>query len=589
MGEVSTSTTRPEESGPSATAAASPAAEAPVDTPPLWTPADEEVFGRAVRSRPPDAVDGWTAPARLLHFFLASPRAIVARCGMVVAVVALLLGLPGLAGHSDWGNLGRVALYHGWTLALLLLVFSRVRAIPAHRVLSFALLGASIGALAVYYLAGPLTDLFDPQAPSVWISPPLEEAVKLGLVAVVLVAASRGLRHPGVVDFLIVGYAVGAGFSFHEDALWGRVTTSGFEGSWGIAFPSFFQPEGLFLVAHAGWTALAGAGLGLIVLHWRRPVFAVAGGVLMIVAVADHMAINDRDGSFDWVIDVLYDHKLPGWMLIAALAIAAVLDLRLLRAMELRDHLLTGETRPGRGRSTRAGARRFRRARNGVYFARHRDRSLWPAPPRAATRAVLTSLGRLAGALGRSGGPQAVRGWDADPDDPARARWYGPDGWTPYVAATTGVDLAPPPGRRHAVGITRADPSPGWAKMLVFFASVVVAAVIIRLLTVPEDGPGGIQFAPHSGGRQPDPVGPRLASLADAPNGPGPWGWGGAGAGAGAGAGGGGSGPGTNPGPGDGPTGEPPPLPPDFFDDFGPGSDGPPEDSEDNEEEEECP
>jgi RsiW-degrading membrane proteinase PrsW (M82 family) len=487
--------------------------EPTVDRPPLWTPHDERVFRQAALSSPPSAVDGWTWGSRVMYFFLSSPRVIAARVGMIVALLSVASALPTLADYSSWGNLGRVAWYHAWTLAVLAILSTRIRAVAAHRLLGLAILGASLGAIAVYYLSGPINDLTGADTPSVWVTPPLEETVKLLLVAGVLLFARRRLAQPGVVDLGLVGYAVGAGFAFHEDALWGRVTTSGFDGPWGLAFPTIFQPDGLFVIGHAGWTAMTAIGLGMIVLHWRRPLWAVLGAVLIVVPFADHMAINSRDGAFDWVNEVLFDHKAPAWLLALGFIVALGLDLQVRRSMSGRDHVLPS------GSGHRAGddpdptalvgrvyaMRRYARFRNGVHYARHRDRAVWPAPRPASTSAVLVNLGRSARTAGYPVGPRADTGWDLDPSDPERARWFTTDGWTPYVSSPTGVELSPAPGRAHAVGVTRDDPAPNWMKLIGLFVGVVVAAVMIRWATAPEQGPAGVRFSlPDAPNRPPN-------------------------------------------------------------------------------------
>lgn len=564
-----------------------------VDPPPLWTPHDERVFRRAALTGPPSRVDGWSFPSRLLHFFLSSPRAILSRVGMVVALVFVIAALPELADDSSWGNLWRVAWYHAWVLVLLALVSTRLRALPAHRILAFVILGASAGALAVYYLSGPITDLTGSGTPTVWVTPPLEEAVKLLLVAGVLIGARRRLSQPGVIDLAIIGYAVGAGFAFHEDALWGRVTTSGFEQPWGLLFPSIVQQDNLFVVGHAAWTLLTAVGLGLIVLHWRRPFWVVLGLVLVVVPLADHMAINSRDGSFDWVVDVLFGHKLTAVLLLVGLAAGVIVDIRTRTALSERDHLLPSgrghrpgdDPDPAGGFARAFAARRYQRIRNGVHYARHRDRAVWPVRRAAASPSTLTALGRTARLAGYPVGPRADMGWDLDPTDPSRARWFTPAGWTPYVAGTAGVGIDTAPGRPHAVAVTRHDPPANWGSLLALFIGLVATAIVIRLLTVPDKGPGGIQFGPLlPGGDNPDPAGADslTASLPGAPNGPPRRMFGGAGAGGGGYGGGGGGGGGP-----DGPDGQddPPPLPPDYFDGLGGGGpDGPPDDPPESDE-----
>lgn len=592
--------------GPPPTAATTPVAPAP-----LWSPADERIVRRHTTGRPPDHVTGWTTPARIVRW-LTPPRwwSRIRRWGLVVAVILLVASLPRLAEEGGWADLVRVAGYHWFTLAWLLVVSVTLRAVRLQRVVAAWLVGFAGAAVAVHLLWSPLADLFsvDEDGVDVWLIPPLEELVKLTPVVIVAWLGARRMAQPGVLDTLILGYAVGAGFAFHEDALWGRSTASGFEAPWGLLFPSFFQPGGdVLVVGHAAWTALAALGVGLLLLHRRRAVLAVVGAALVVVPILDHMAANDRGERLGWVLDVFFDHRVPAVLLLAGVVLAFLLDRSALRWARDRDHLFgpvslaepSGDDLPTTAALRRTlAASRYVRLRNGAHYRAHRCVDTWPGPrpdgTAAAVRAVARA-GRAAGALGP--GRRPLGGWRPDPRQTDRWRYLAVDGWTPYVVGgdgpgvePSGSALAPEPGR---------GPGPGWWRSAAVTAAAIGGLVAIRLLTVPEDGGGGVQFSPPAPGTGwPEPLArpagwwPALvASLPSAPNSPPIWPslTGGTGAGPGMGPG----GPDGPDGPGDGappfpwdpfPDGPPPPPPED-----GPPPDDPPEDDEQEEDEdEEC-
>jgi len=554
---------------------------------------------RHTAGRPPDAVSGWSTPARVVRWLTPSGwRARLTRWGLVVAVVVLVTALPRLAGNSGWGNLARVAGYHWFALAWLLAVSVTIRAVRVRQVVSAWLFGFAGAAVIVHLLAGPLTPLstVDESGVDVWVVPPLEEAAKLLPVLLVALLGARRLAQIGMVDALIMGYAVGAGFAFHEDALWARSTSGGFEAPWGLLFPSFFQFGGLFVVGHAAWTALAALGVGLLVLHRRRPVLAVLGVVAIVVAVADHMAVNDRGARIGWVSDLLLDHRLPAFLLAGGVVLAVVLDRTSLRRVRGRDHLFgpaslddpdDDRRSPTAALGRTLAASRYVRLRNGAHHAAHRRGVAWPPARPAATDAAVRSIARTGRAAGALGGRRAhVSTWRPDPRDAGRQRFLSPAGWTPYVVTagqpgidTVGSTLAPEP--------TQATDSSAWWRGVAVTVAAIGALAAFRLLTLPEDTGNQIQFSPVPGGGWPELQargsgwwGWLLASLPSAPSAP-PWGpmlTGGTAAGPGLGP--------SGPGPGD-----PPPLDPDDIPDFPsdrpgpPPEDGPPPDDSDDEDE----
>jgi RsiW-degrading membrane proteinase PrsW (M82 family) len=249
--------------------------------------------------------------------------------GLAAAAVALVLEVSHLRRVGNpLGGMVRNTWYGVWVLGWMMVLTLGLRTLRLRNVVRLWLVGffGAIGAVALG--GGLITANVGPgNLRTAILIPVLEEVVKAIPLVVVLILVARGrLQEPAVTDMVILGFAVGAAFGVHEDGLWVRIVADGFgSGIWGTLFPTFLW-RAQFVVAHAGWTALVGLGLGLA-WHWRRHRLAwVVAAVPFLVATVDHMAINYRGGIGDTLRSVTADGSLAGIILLAGFAVAVLVD-----------------------------------------------------------------------------------------------------------------------------------------------------------------------------------------------------------------------------------------------------------------------
>ena len=135
----------------------------------------------------------------------------------------------------------------------------------------------------------------------VWLAPLVEEAAKLTPVVLYFLLAFRTGAQPSMSDGLLLGFMVGAGVSFQEDAQIGKILVSG-DGwgaakPWTIVFPTVSPLDSYFALNHALWCALSGLSIGvaMVLRHWRwARVAAFAGPVL---AFTNHLMSNQFTSS----------------------------------------------------------------------------------------------------------------------------------------------------------------------------------------------------------------------------------------------------------------------------------------------------
>ncbi len=371
--------------------------------------------------------------------FLGSRWKMVTTAGTTAAVVLFFVLLPSLIG-AGIGTLVKLAFYQAWTLGILLLVTGRVRSIGVGAVARYWLAGTFLVAMLASLLNDPLAGLADQSV--VWITPLLEELLKVIPIGIAIVMGRRAWRHPGLSDLMILGFGVGAGYAFHEEALWERAGAAGFGFDAGLVVPSIVQTEGLTIVGQAVWTSMLAFAIGLLVLH-RRQAGAVVGAVaLILLVVGDHMAANGGEGSLEWVRQLLFDGTLSAVLFIVAVAAAVALDQRRLAAASARDHLFPSNHTHGPSLVDDADddplapvlASRYRRLRNGMHTTVDATTQQWP-PRSEAHPAPLAELARLGRAADVAVGPgTSPSGWAADPESHGSFRFVGPNGFTAYVA-----------------------------------------------------------------------------------------------------------------------------------------------------------
>lgn len=421
------------------------AAKLQSDAPPLWLPRhDAEVIEQS-SARPPDSVDGYSLQDRLATLFLGSTWKMATMVSTAAAVVLFFALLPSLFG-AGIGALLKLAIYQAWTLGLLLFATSRVRTISTGTAARYWLAGVFTVAMASYMINDVVAGLVSPS--SVWITPILEELLKAAPLVVAIALGRRAWRHPGLSDLLILGFAVGAGYGFHEEALWERSATAGFGFDLGIFVPSVMNQNGELIVGQGVWTALVGLGIGLLILHRRHPAAAVGAVLALVVVIADHMSVNDPDGTLEVVRRLLLGGKLLGLAFLVGVIAAIYLDRGRLAEISTRDHLFPSDgvqgsqvTLPDDEDPLRALlASRYRRLRNGVHTTIDATTQQWP--PRCESHpAPIAELARLGRAADVAVGPgTSSSGWAPDPEAPEGSRFVGPGGFTAYVAGTTIVE-----------------------------------------------------------------------------------------------------------------------------------------------------
>lgn len=233
---------------------------------------------------------------------------------------------------GDWNRVRSSALHQFWLVALLLALSFRVRGRTAVQVLAGAMTGfftsiwvSSVGGAALSDLLGAAS-----QFRLAYAVPALEETVKLlPLLLVVWVWRHRGYA-PGLVDFGLAGMATGAGFALHEDALWARLSSTGFDEPIGWLLPSVHADTGL-VAGHVVWTGLVGLAFG-VAFRKRgvRGLFIVLA--VLAVVIFDHGSWNNAflRENWRWVLG-------EGWVTIVLLLVGVVaaltVDIQALRGM----------------------------------------------------------------------------------------------------------------------------------------------------------------------------------------------------------------------------------------------------------------
>jgi RsiW-degrading membrane proteinase PrsW (M82 family) len=286
----------------------------------------------------------------------------------------------------------------------LLVVTTFTRSVWFDEALRFWFVGYFTVMLVVLALGRPFVDwLGDDDAWRVGlVAPVIEELAKLAPLVLFIWLSRRRKRSPSLSDLILLGAAVGAGFAFAEDLARARTASDGFAGSvLGALFPTALRDYGL-AVGHVGWTIVAAAGLGIVVLHRRRLPAVVLGLVLIALAVADHARANLFSIGTEGVLsDVLLDGQLVGWVLPGVVVAVLVHDAVVLRWTARRDDwyppLPWTRALPLHGIAAWRHAGAYRRFRAAVFVDLFRVRSTGrSAGDRSDQRATLDALRRSA-------------------------------------------------------------------------------------------------------------------------------------------------------------------------------------------------
>ena len=301
--------------------------------------------------------------------------------GSLALVFFAVSRIPGV----EWGNQIRHGWYHLFVVAWIGLVTYTLRSVGTREIVRFWVAGFFPVALITYILTEPLEKLIGTGnfQTAFWV-PVVEELVKVAPLLLWTTIARPKHRHGLLSDFLILGFALGAGFSFHEDALYSRLVASGFEsGLLGKLFPIFLT-GGQYVITHAGWTALAAVGVGVFSIY-RTRVWAWAFGMIFLaVPILDHAAVNWR-GS-DFLRNLMGDGRAAALLLAIAVAGVVAHDFFVMRWTSERDRLFPSPRIRDDLDSVRSGSiaqrlaslfaiQRYRRIRAAAFCDLYRVRS----------------------------------------------------------------------------------------------------------------------------------------------------------------------------------------------------------------------
>lgn len=204
--------------------------------------------------------------------------------GLGVALASFVWLWPSLTSVGGAPPVLRNLVLHTYVLAWLVAVSVGVRSVGSREVVTAFLLGVFLVPTLVFVPIAPVIAWIDPAMTTlaVWWVPPLEETALLAVVGLLVWRSTRRAgRRPGVLDLMILGFAVGGGYAVHEDALHGRLIASwsqgtfrgAFDGPLTWLFPTFGTdlPTGLSVYPyHAGHGALYGLAVGIVLLLVRR-------------------------------------------------------------------------------------------------------------------------------------------------------------------------------------------------------------------------------------------------------------------------------------------------------------------------------
>jgi len=275
---------------------------------------------------------------------------IVSILGLVIAVSNLAVALPTLLLAGGAGPFLADLAGTVYTVVLIALAVGLTRTVPWRAVLGLFFVGffgityvATLVGKPVLAALGP-GDVFGPAV----YAPITEEFLKALPVAVVLVLCARNRSfRPSVGDAVLLGVAVGAGFSLYEDALYGRGYGTGWLGAvpFSLLIPSVHPGgafgTGYFVGGHVVYTGVASLGLAVGLLYGRRFRWAwIAIPVTFAAAVLEHMTANGLTlipvYASPWWVQASSILTLGGhlsWMLlVGGLAVTTFAEARALRA-----------------------------------------------------------------------------------------------------------------------------------------------------------------------------------------------------------------------------------------------------------------
>lgn len=261
------------------------------------------------------------------------PLAAIPYLGIVVSLVAFAVAFVGFVrlGGTVGGLLadaGQIA----WTVGVLYAATWSLRTIRLRDVIRAWLLGFFVVMLVVEVVGLGVTALVPPgDLRTAVLVPILEEVLRTAPLGLFLWLAATGrMRELGAVDITILGMLIGAGFGYHENALYVRPVGDGFSASfWGVLFPAL--PLSWNVVGHLGWSAMIAGAIG-VAWRLRHITWIVAVPLLALaVGVLDHAANNALGAMRDPLQALILGGVVTPWLMLAAIVAAIAVDTLTLR------------------------------------------------------------------------------------------------------------------------------------------------------------------------------------------------------------------------------------------------------------------
>lgn len=340
------------------------------------------------------------------------------RAGAALTLLVFLWQWQFFLGDSFGVDLGRVwgyAVHHLYILAWMLLVTSFTRTLPLRTLAAFWFVGVFPVMALILLITRPIhAVLGGGELASSFLGPLVEDLIKpLPVLAFFAYRVWRRNWQLSASDGLLLGFVVGAGFAFHEDAGYDRVWGDGFgDSTFSALLPTLGSSRRAVLPGHDTLTALVGLSLGVAFLYRRYRYAWVLPLAVWLIVVAEHMTGNlaDISGALPLPAELIRGALLGGEalpaILLIGIAVAILLELRILRSIERRDGLFppiqSGELLEALQQRTTAGLRRlqsmriYARQRRSVYYTVWSDPAV-PVDKRHEMAATLYVLGIEAG------------------------------------------------------------------------------------------------------------------------------------------------------------------------------------------------
>jgi RsiW-degrading membrane proteinase PrsW (M82 family) len=329
----------------------------------------------------------------------------------VAAAVTLLVFLwqwPFFVG-TDFGRVGTYLIHHGYVLGWMLLVTSFTRTIPLRTLAAFWFVGVFPVMALTLLLSRPIDGLFGGgELAYAYLGPLFEELIKpLPVLALFAYRAWRGGWQLSATDGLLLGFMVGAGFGFHEDAGYLRTWGSGFGATeWSVLFPTVSYFRGNLAPYHDTLAAAVGLAIGFGFLFRRYRLAWVVPVVVWLVVLAEHITGNLLDisgrapGPAEAIRGIIQGGQGVLIVLVVGIVAAVVLEALILRSVARRDPLFPPipvrdfitalQAGTGDGVRKLQTMRGYARLRRSLYYSVF-TRSLGLEPLGAAAASVYTA------------------------------------------------------------------------------------------------------------------------------------------------------------------------------------------------------